>query len=102
MLRLLRKIVLLSSFFAIYTFANDAMISQMSSAFFSSFFSFFLPIVALGAILSVGLSLAQKRPEFLAYGCGGFFLSVFIVGLILTIIEFVKAYSIFLLSEAFF
>lgn len=85
MLRLLRKIVLLSSFFAIYTFANDAMISQMSSAFFSSFFSFFLPIVALGAILSVGLSLAQKRPEFLAYGCGGIFLSVFIVGLILTI-----------------
>ena len=95
MLRLLRKIVLLSSFFAIYTFANDAMISQMSSAFFSSFFSFFLPIVALGAILSVGLSLAQKRPEFLTYGCGGIFLSVFIVGLILTIIEFVKAYSIF-------
>lgn len=94
MLRLLRKIVLLSSFFAIYTFANDAMISQMSSAFFSSFFSFF-PIVALGAILSVGLSLAQKRPEFLAYGCGGIFLSVFIVGLILAIIEFVKAYSIF-------
>lgn len=85
MLRLLRKIVLLSSFFAIYTFANDAMISQMSSAFFSSFFSFFLPIVALGTILSVGLSLAQKRPEFLAYGCGGIFLSVFIVGLILTI-----------------
>lgn len=85
MLRLLRKIVLLSSFFAIYTFANDAMISQMSSAFFSSFFSFFLPIVALGAILSVGLSLAQKRPEFLAYGCGAIFLSVFIVGLILTI-----------------
>lgn len=85
MLRLLRKIVLLSSFFAIYTFANDAMISQMSSAFFSSFFSFFLPIVALGAILSVCLSLAQKRPEFLAYGCGGIFLSVFIVGLILTI-----------------
>lgn len=95
MLRLLRKIVLLSSFFAIYTFANDAMISQMSSAFFSSFFSFFLPIVALGTILSVGLSLAQKRPKFLAYGCGGIFLSVFIVGLILTIIEFVKAYSIF-------
>ncbi len=59
----------------------------MSSAFFSSFFSFF-PIVALGAILSVGLSLAQKRPEFLAYGCGGIFLSVFIVGLILTICQF--------------
>ena len=55
----------------------------------------FFPIVALGAILSVGLSLAQKRPEFLAYGCGGIFLSVFIVGLILTIVEFVKAYSIF-------
>lgn len=31
----------------------------------------------------------------MAYGCGGIFLSVFIVGLILTIIEFVKAYSIF-------
>ena len=29
----------------------------------------------------------------MAYGCGGIFLSVFIVGLILTIIEFVKAYS---------
>lgn len=31
----------------------------------------------------------------MAYGCGGIFLSVFIVGLILTIVEFVKAYSIF-------
>ena len=93
MLRLLKKSILLSSLFAIYAFANDAMISQMSNAFFSSFFSFFLPIVALGAILSVGLSLAQKRPEFLAYGCGGIFLLAVAVGLILMIIEFIKAHS---------
>lgn len=93
MLRLLKKSVLLLSFFAICTFANDAMIPQMSNAFFSSFFSFFLPVVALGAILSVGLTLAQKRPEFLAFGCGGIFLLAFVVGLILTIIEFIKAHS---------
>ena len=93
MTSLLKKSVLLLSLFALNTFANDTMISQISNAFFSSFFSFFLPIVALGAILSVGLSLAQKRPEFLAYGCGGIFLLAFVVGLILTIIEFVKAHS---------
>lgn len=93
MLRLLKKSVLLLSFFAICTFANDAMIPQMSNAFFSSFFSFFLPVVALGAILSVGLTLVQKRPEFLAFGCGGIFLLAFVVGLILTIIEFIKAHS---------
>ena len=93
MLRLLKKSVLLLSFFAIYTFANDAMIPQMSNAFFSSFFSFFLPVVALGAILSVGLTLVQKRPEFLAFGCGGIFLLAFVVGLTLTIIEFIKAHS---------
>lgn len=93
MLRLLKKSVLLLSFFAICTFANDAMIPQMSNAFFSSFFSFFLPVVALGAILSIGLTLVQKRPEFLAFGCGGIFLLAFVVGLILTIIEFIKAHS---------
>ncbi len=95
MLRLLKRSLLLLSLFAIYAFANDAMISQMSNAFFSSFFSNFLPIVALGAILSVGLSLAQKRPEFLAYGCGGIFLLAVAVGSILMIIEFIKAYSTF-------
>lgn len=80
MIPLLKRSLLLLSLFAIYAFANDAMISQMSNAFFSSFFSYFLPIVALGAILSVGLSLAQKRPEFLAYGCGGIFLLAVAVG----------------------
>lgn len=93
MTSLLKKSAFLSSFFAICTFANDAMIPQMSNAFFSSFFSFFLPVVALGAILSVGLTLVQKRPEFLAFGCGGIFLLAFVVGLILTIIEFIKAHS---------
>lgn len=93
MLRLLKKSILLSSLFAIYAFANDAMISQMSNAFFSIFFSGFLLIAVITAILSVGLTLAQKRPEFLAYGCGGIFLLAFVAGIILTIIEFIKTHS---------
>lgn len=93
MTSLLKKTAFLLLFFATITLANDAMVSQMSNAFFSSFFSFFLPIVALGAILSVGLSLAQKRPEFLAYGCGGIFLIAIAIGLVLIIIEFIKAHS---------
>lgn len=95
MTSLLKKSAFLLSFFALNTFANDAMISQMANGFLSSFFSFFLPIVALGAILSVGLSLAQKKPEILAYGCGGIFLLILVGGLILTIIEFIKAHSTF-------
>ena len=93
MLQLLKRSILLSSLFALNTFANDAMISQMANGFFSKFFSGLLLIAVLTAILSVGLSLAQKRPEFLAYGCGGIFLFAFVVGLILTIIEFIKAHS---------
>lgn len=95
MTSLLKSTTLLLSFFALNTFANDTMVSQMTNGFLSSFFSFFLPIVALGAILSVSLSLAQKKPKILAYGCGGIFLLLLIGGLILAIVEFVKAHSTF-------
>ena len=64
MLRLLRKIVLLSSFFAIYTFANDAMISQMSSAFFSSFFSFFSHSCLRGNIICRSIVSAKEAGIF--------------------------------------
>ena len=91
MFRLLKKSILLSSLFAIYAFANDAMISQMANGFFSKFFPGFLLIAVITAILSVGLTLAQKKPEILAYGCGGVFLLTFICGLLLIVIEFIKA-----------
>ena len=99
MIKLLRKTSFLLSFFALNAFANDAMVSQMANGFFSSFFSFFIPIVALGAILSVALSLAQKKPEMLAYGCGTIFLLLVVAGLILTIVDFIRGrYVIFVVG----
>ena len=93
MIRLLKNSSLLLLLFALNAFANGAMVSQMANGFFGSFFSFFLPIVVLGAILSIGLSLAQKKPEMLAYGCGTIFMFAFVVGIILTIVDFIKAHS---------
>ena len=91
--------MLLLSLFALNAFANDAMVSQMANGFFSSFFSFFIPIVALGAILSVALSLVQKKPEMLAYGCGTIFLLLVVAGLILTIVDFIRGrYVIFVVG----
>lgn len=90
---LIKKSILLLSLLALNVFANDTMVSQMANGFFSSFFSFFIPIVVLGAILSIGLSLAQKKPEMLAYGCGTIFLLAIVGGIIITIVDFIKAHS---------
>jgi hypothetical protein len=79
--------LLLTSAFA----GNSAMVSQMTSAFVSSFTSIFIPIVVFGAIISIGLSMAQKKPEMLAYGCG----TILLLGLILVIVDFIKAHSAF-------
>ena len=79
--------LLLTSAFA----GNSAMVSQMTSAFVSSFTSIFIPIVVFGAIISIVLSMAQKKPEILGVGCG----IIFLIGLVLVIIDFVKAHSAF-------
>lgn len=69
---------------------NDVM-AKAASGFVSSFSSVFIPIIIFGAIISIGLSMAQKKPEILAYGCG----TIFLIGLVLIIIDFIKTHSAF-------
>ena len=88
----MKNIVLFIALLLTSAFAdNNAMVSQMSSAFLSSFTSIFIPLLIFGTIISIGLSMAQKKPEMLAYGCG----TIFLIGLVLVIIDFVKAHSAF-------
>lgn len=88
----MKNIVLFVALLLTSAFAdNNAMVSQMSSAFLSSFTSIFIPLLIFGTIISIGLSMAQKKPEMLAYGCG----TIFLIGLVLVIIDFVKAHSAF-------
>lgn len=69
---------------------NDVM-AKAASGFVSNFFSVFIPIIILGTIISIGLSTAQKKPELLGYGCG----TIFLIGLALVVIDFIKAHSAF-------
>lgn len=88
----MKNIVLFIALLLTSAFAdNNAMVSQMSSAFLSCFTSIFIPLLIFGTIISIGLSMVQKKPEMLAYGCG----TIFLIGLVLVIIDFVKAHSAF-------
>ena len=70
--------------------SNDVM-AKAASGFISSFSSVFIPILIFGAIISIGLSMARKKLEMLAYGCG----TILLLGIVLAIVDFVKAHSTF-------
>ena len=84
------SLLLLLSVSAVANDTNDVM-AKAATGFVSSFTSIFIPLLIFGTIISIGLSMAQKKPEMLAYGCG----TIFLIGLVLVIIDFVKAHSAF-------
>ena len=84
------SLLLLLSASAVANGTNDVM-AKAATGFISCFSSVFIPILIFGVIISIGLSMAQKKPEMLAYGCG----TIFLIGLALVIIDFVKAHSAF-------
>ena len=69
---------------------NDVM-AKAATDFAGNFVSGIIPILVLVAIISIGLSLVQKKPEIMACGCG----TIFLIGLALVIIDFIKAHSNF-------
>lgn len=85
--------LLLSLFLANVAFASSPLGPEIAAGFLDSFLSQFIPILILGAIISIGLTILSKRPEFVAYGCGGIFILALVIGLLTTLIHFVKAHS---------
>lgn len=69
---------------------NDVM-AKAATDFAGNFVSGIIPILVLVAIISIGLSMVQKKPEIMACGC----LTIPLIGLVLVIIDFVKAHSNF-------
>ena len=84
---------ILIALFANEVVANNALTQQMATGFLQGFFSQFIPYLILGTIISIGLSVISKRPEFVAYGCGGIFILALVIGLLTSLIHFVKAHS---------
>ena len=90
------SLLLLLSVNAVANGTNDVM-AKAATDFAGNFVSGIIPILVLVAIISIGLSMAQKKPEILAYGCG----TIFLIGLVLVIIDFVKAHSNFFITAGF-
>ena len=86
-------IFIIIAFLANVAFASSPLCPQIAVGFLENFLSQFIPILIFGAIISVGLTILSKRPEFVAYGCGGVFILALIIGLLTTLIHFVKAHS---------
>ena len=58
----MKNIVLFIALLLTSAFAdNNAMVSQMSSAFLGSFTSIFIPLLIFGTIISIGLSMAKRN-----------------------------------------
>ena len=76
--------------------SNDVM-AKAATGFVNSFSSVFIPIIIFGAIISIGFSMAQKKPEIIGYGCG----TIFLIGLAMVIIDFIKTHSIFFTIAGF-
>ena len=93
MSRIFQCVVCLMLLLSIGVLANNTndVMAKAATGFVSGFTSIFIPLLIFGTIISIGLSMAQKKPEMLAYGCG----TIFLIGLVLTIIDFVKAHSAF-------
>ena len=75
---------------------NDVM-AKAATGFVNSFSSVFIPIIIFGAIISIGFSMAQKKPEIIGYGCG----TIFLIGLAMVIIDFIKTHSTFFTIAGF-
>ncbi|WP_405327280.1 nuclease-related domain-containing protein [Fibrobacter sp.] len=84
---------ILIAFLANAAFANSPLGPQIATGFLDSFLSQFIPILIFGAIISIGLTILSKRPEFVAYGCGGIFILTLVIGILTTLIHFVKTHS---------
>ena len=93
MSRVLRTIVFILFLLSTVVFANNTndVMAKAAVGFVNSFSSVFIPILILGAIITIGLSMVQKKPEVVAYGCG----IILLIGLALVIIDFIKAHSNF-------
>lgn len=93
MSRIFQCVVCLMLLLSIGVLANNTndVMAKAATGFVSGFTSIFIPLLIFGTIISIGLSMAQKKPEMLAYGCG----TILLLGLILAIVDFIKAHSAF-------
>ncbi len=99
MSRVLRTVVFILFLLSTVVFANNTndVMAKAAVGFVNSFSSVFIPILILGAIITIGLSMVQKKPEVVAYGCG----IILLIGLALVIIAFIKAHSNFFIIAGF-
>lgn len=99
MSRVLRTIVFILFLLSTVVFANNTndVMAKAAVGFVNSFSSVFIPILILGAIITIGLSMVQKKSEVVAYGCG----IILLIALALVIIAFIKAHSNFFIIAGF-
>ncbi len=90
---LTQMIFIIIAFLANATFANSPLGKQIAESTFDNLLSRFFVIILLGAIISAGLSVMSKKPEFAVIGCGGISILALVIGLLTTLIQFVKAHS---------
>lgn len=90
---LTQMIFIIIAFLANATFANSPLGKQIAESSFDNLLSRFFVIILLGAIISAGLSVMSKKPEFAVIGCGGISILALVIGLLTTLIQFVKAHS---------
>ena len=84
---------ILIAFLTNATFASETLTQQIATSFWQNFFSHFIPYLVLAAVISIGLTILSKRPEFAVFGCGGISILALIIGLLTSLIHFVKAHS---------
>ena len=94
----LRLVIFVTLLFSSLAFADKAMVEQMAASAWSSFFSTFIPLMVVVAIISAFFSVLSKRPEWAAIGCGGIFAFAIVVAIIQAIADFVSAHKTFFIG----